>query len=69
MRRCVMRDPDSLQTSKHWLDRAKECRALADSFRTHVARERMRKVAEDYQRMGDQAAARELAEAHGVEAR
>ena len=66
MRWCVMRDSDSLRTSKYWLDRATECRALAESFHKQDTRERMLKVADDYQRMGTQAAARELADAHGV---
>jgi hypothetical protein len=41
MRWCVMRDSDNLRTSKYWLDRAEECRALAESFHKQDTRERM----------------------------
>jgi hypothetical protein len=58
---------DDLRSSQHWLTRAEECRALAESFHHHGTRERMLKVAEEYQRMGDQAAARELVEAERAE--
>jgi hypothetical protein len=55
-----------VRSSKYWLERAEECWTLADSFNNPDVRERMRKVAQDYQRMGVEAAARELADAHGV---
>jgi hypothetical protein len=55
-----------LRTSKYWLERAEECRVLADAFHNRDTRERMRRVAQDHQRMGDQAASRELAEAHSL---
>src|SRR5215471_12579764 len=50
--------PDS-QTLR---DRAEECRALAESFRHEAPRQKLLKVAADYDRMAMQAAAWELSD-------
>jgi hypothetical protein len=41
--------------------RALECRTMAGSFRGHFAREQMLKVAANYERMAQDAKAREIA--------
>jgi hypothetical protein len=51
----------SVKTSKYWLGRAEECRALADSFVNKTARDRMCRLAKIYEREAMHAAGRELA--------
>jgi hypothetical protein len=63
----LMSVTDDLRNSQYWLRRAEECRGLAETFHNAVARGRMFKNAQDYQRMSDQAAARELAKAHAAQ--
>jgi hypothetical protein len=46
-----MHDPDVFNRSEIWLSRARECRAVADSFRNCESRARMLKVARDFERM------------------
>ena len=52
-----------LPSSQVWRNRAEECRVLGESFHSRVTRERMLRVARDYERMAIRAAARELTEA------
>ena len=52
-----------LPSSRVWRDRAEECRTLGETFRNKVTRDRMLRVARDYDRMAVRAAARELADA------
>jgi hypothetical protein len=57
---------DNVRSSDYWLARAEECRILAESFHHAPTRAKMYKIADDYRQMSFEAAARELAEAHGV---
>ena len=41
--------------SKTFRKRAQECRALADSFRDAIRRDKMMQLADDYERMADTA--------------
>ena len=54
-----------LPSSKFWLERAEGWQVL-EPFHNPDVRNRMRTVADDYQRMDVEAATGELAEAHGV---
>lgn len=49
--------------SQAWRNRAEECRAAAKSFHNDANRERMLRVADDYERMASTAAKKELADA------
>jgi hypothetical protein len=52
-----------LPHSQAWRNRAEECRAAAKSFHNDANRERMLRVADDYERMASTAAKKELADA------
>jgi len=49
--------------SRVFRDRAEECRTMAELFRGEKTREHLLKVADDYERMADQAAMFELEDA------
>jgi hypothetical protein len=55
-----------LPSSKYWLERAEGWQVLEISVHNPDVCSRMRKADGDYQRMGIEAATRELVEAHGV---
>jgi O-methyltransferase involved in polyketide biosynthesis len=47
--------PYSINDPKHWLDRAKEARALAEQIDDPEAKRIMRKNADDYERLAKRA--------------
>ena len=55
------KSPEPSYGSRKLLDRANECRELATKFRNTETRERMLKVAANYEQMAMKSAARELA--------
>ena len=51
--------PDShINDPQHWLERAKEARAIADEMKDLDARQRMLAIAKDYVRLAERAEAR-----------
>ncbi|HMA70664.1 MAG TPA: hypothetical protein VKP67_04130 [Xanthobacteraceae bacterium] len=51
--------PDShINDPQHWLERAKEARAIADEMKDLDARQRMLGIAKDYVRLAERAEAR-----------
>jgi hypothetical protein len=44
-----------INDAKHWLDRAKEARALAEQIADHEAKRTMLKNADDYERLAQRA--------------
>jgi hypothetical protein len=50
--------PNSIDDPKHWYDRAAEMRVIADEMERGETQEIMRRLADDYDKLGDRAAER-----------
>jgi hypothetical protein len=50
-----MASPRTIDDPKHWHDRAAEMRVLADEMRNEEAQGMMRRLADDYDKLGDRA--------------